>query len=105
MTITRLYHVRMTTAMVRTRTKVVETTGSQVVITEAGKEMTVLTIINNLRKIAQVYSSPTICKKTMSLGDRMTEKRVGTTPMVSKTTETTTGITKASCGVALYNLL
>ena len=50
MTITRLYHVRMTTAMVRTRTKVVETTGSQVVITEAGKEMTVLTIINNLRK-------------------------------------------------------
>lgn len=48
MTITRLYHVRMTTAMVRTRTKVVETTGSQVVITEAGKEMTVLTIINNL---------------------------------------------------------
>lgn len=51
MTITRLYHVRMTTAMVRTRTKVVETTGSQVVITEAGKEMTVLTIINNLRKI------------------------------------------------------
>lgn len=50
MTITRLYHVRKTTAMVRTRTKVVETTGSQVVITEAGKEMTVLTIINNLRK-------------------------------------------------------
>lgn len=37
--------------MVRTRTKVVETTGSQVVITGAGKEMTVLTIINNLRKI------------------------------------------------------
>lgn len=30
--------------------KVAETTGSQVVITEAGKEMTVLTIINNLRK-------------------------------------------------------
>lgn len=51
MTITRLCHVRMTTAMVKTRTKVVETTGSQVVITEAGKEMTVLTIINNLRKI------------------------------------------------------
>lgn len=51
MTITRLCHVRMTTAMVRTRTKVVETTGSQVVITGAGKEMTVLTIINNLRKI------------------------------------------------------
>lgn len=51
MTITRLCHGRMTTAMVRTRTKVVETTGSQVVITEAGKEMTVLTIINNLRKI------------------------------------------------------
>lgn len=50
MTITRLCHVRMTTAMVKTRTKVVETTGSQVVITEAGKEMTVLTIINNLRK-------------------------------------------------------
>lgn len=41
----------MTTAMVKTRTKVAETTGSQVVITEAGKEMTVLTIINNLRKI------------------------------------------------------
>lgn len=40
----------MTTAMVKTRTKVVETTCSQVVITEAGKEMTVLTIINNLRK-------------------------------------------------------
>lgn len=51
MTITRLCHVRMTTAMVKTRTKVVEATGSQVVITEAGKEMTVLTIINNLRKI------------------------------------------------------
>lgn len=50
MTITRLCHVRMTTAMVKTRTKVAETTGSQVVITEAGKEMTVLTIINNLRK-------------------------------------------------------
>lgn len=28
MTITRLYHVRMTTAMVKTRTKVAETTGS-----------------------------------------------------------------------------
>lgn len=51
MTITHLCHVRMTTAMVKTRTKVVETTGSQVIITEAGKEMTVLTIINNLRKI------------------------------------------------------
>lgn len=51
MTITRLCHVRMTTAMVKTRTKVAETTGSQVIITEAGKEMTVLTIINNLRKI------------------------------------------------------
>ena len=51
MTITRLCHGRMTTAMVKTRTKVVETTGSQVVITEVGKEMTVLTIINNLRKI------------------------------------------------------
>lgn len=51
MTIACLCHVRMTTAMVRTRTKVVETTGSQVVITGAGKEMTVLTIINNLRKI------------------------------------------------------
>lgn len=51
MTITRLCHIRMTTAMVKTRTKVVETTGSQVIITEAGKEMTVLTIINNLRKI------------------------------------------------------
>ena len=50
MTITRLCHVRMATAMVKTRTKVAETTGSQVVITEAGKEMTVLTIINNLRK-------------------------------------------------------
>lgn len=50
MTIACLCHVRMTTAMVRTRTKVVETTGSQVIITEAGKEMTVLTIINNLRK-------------------------------------------------------
>ena len=37
--------------MVKTRTKAVETTGSQVVITGAGKEMTVLTIINNLRKI------------------------------------------------------
>lgn len=37
--------------MVKTRTKVAETTGSQVVITGAGKEMTVLTIINNLRKI------------------------------------------------------
>ena len=46
MTITRLCHVRMTIAMVKTRTKVEET-----VITEAGKEMTVLTIINNLRKI------------------------------------------------------
>ena len=46
-----LCHVRMTTAMVKTRTKVVETTGSQVVITGAGKEMTVLTIISNLRKI------------------------------------------------------
>lgn len=51
MTITRLCHVWMTTAMVKMRTKVAETTGSQVVITEAGKEMTVLTIINNLRKI------------------------------------------------------
>lgn len=51
MTITRLCHVTMTIAMVKTRTKIVETTGSQVVITEAGKEMTVLTIINNLRKI------------------------------------------------------
>ena len=51
MTITCLCHVRMTIAMVKTRTKVAETTGSQVVITEAGKEMTVLTIINNLRKI------------------------------------------------------
>lgn len=51
MTIACLCHVRMTTAMVKSRTKVVETTGSQVVITEAGKEMTVLTIINNLRKI------------------------------------------------------
>ena len=51
MAIARLCHVRMTTAMVKTRTKMVETTGSQVVITEAGKEMTVLTIINNLRKI------------------------------------------------------
>lgn len=51
MTITRLCHARMTTAMVKTRTKVAETTGSQVVITESGKEMTVLTIINNLRKI------------------------------------------------------
>lgn len=51
MTIACLYHGRMTTAMVKTRTKVVETTGSQVIITEAGKEMTVLTIINNLRKI------------------------------------------------------
>ena len=51
MTIACLCHVRMTTAMVKTRSKVVETTGSQVIITEAGKEMTVLTIINNLRKI------------------------------------------------------
>lgn len=51
MTIACLYHVRMTIAMVKTRTKVAETTGSQVVITEAGREMTVLTIINNLRKI------------------------------------------------------
>lgn len=51
MTIACLCHVRMTTVMVKTRTKVVETTGSQVVITEADKEMTVLTIINNLRKI------------------------------------------------------
>lgn len=51
MTITCLCHVRMTTAMVKTRAKVVETTGLQVVITGAGKEMTVLTIINNLRKI------------------------------------------------------
>lgn len=51
MTITRLCHARMTTARVKTRAKVVETTGSQVVITESGKEMTVLTIINNLRKI------------------------------------------------------
>lgn len=41
----------MTIAMVKTRTKVAETTGTQAVITEAGKEMTVLTIINNLRKI------------------------------------------------------
>lgn len=51
MTITRLCHVRMRVTMVKTRTKVVETTGSQVIITEAGKEMTVLTIISNLRKI------------------------------------------------------
>lgn len=51
MTIVCLCHVRMTTTMVKMRTKVAETTGSQVVITEAGKEMTVLTIINNLRKI------------------------------------------------------
>ena len=51
MTIACLCHVRMTTAVVKTRTKLTETTGSQVVITEAGKEMTVLTIINNLRKI------------------------------------------------------
>lgn len=50
MTIACLCNVRMTTAMVKTRTKVAETTGSQVVITEAGREMTVLTIINNLRK-------------------------------------------------------
>lgn len=41
----------------------------------------------------------------MSLGDRMTEKRVGTTLMVSETTETTTGMTKATCGVDLYTLL
>ena len=51
MTISCLCHVRMTIAMVKTRTKVAETTGSQVVITEAGKEMTLLTILNNLRKI------------------------------------------------------
>lgn len=51
MTIACLCHVRMTSTMVETRTKVAETSGSQVVITEAGKEMTVLTIINNLRKI------------------------------------------------------
>lgn len=51
MTIACLCQVRITTAMVKTRTKVAETTGSQVVITEVGKEMTVLTIINNLRKI------------------------------------------------------
>lgn len=51
MTIACLCHVRMTTAVVKTRTKLTETTGSQVVITGAGKEMTVLTIINNLRKI------------------------------------------------------
>ena len=51
MTIACLCHVRMTTAVVKTRTKLTETIGSQVVITEAGKEMTVLTIINNLRKI------------------------------------------------------
>lgn len=41
----------------------------------------------------------------MSLGDRMTEKRVGTTLMVSETTETTTGITETTCGLALYTLL
>ena len=51
MTIACLCHVRMTTAVVKTRTKLTETTGSQVVITEVCKEMTVLTIINNLRKI------------------------------------------------------
>lgn len=41
----------------------------------------------------------------MSLGDRMTEKRVGTKPMVSKTTETATGMTETTCGLALYTLL
>lgn len=41
----------------------------------------------------------------MSLGDKMTERRVGTTPMVSKTTETTTGITETTYTVALYTLL
>ena len=105
MTITRLCHVRMTTAMVKTRTKVVETTGSQVIITEAGKEMIVLTIINNLRKICACLFITNNLQETMSLGDRMTEKRVGTTSMVSKTTETTTGMTKATCGVALYTLV
>ena len=41
----------------------------------------------------------------MSLDDRMTEKRVGTTPMVTKTTETTTGMTEATYRVALNTLL
>lgn len=41
----------------------------------------------------------------MSLGDRMTEKKDGTTPMVSKTIETTTGMTEATYRVAHYTLL
>ena len=95
----------MTTTIVKTRTKVAETIGSQAVITEVGKEMTVLTIINNLREICASLFTTNNLQKNHIAWHRMTEKRVGTTPMVSKTTETTTGITKASCRVALYTLL
>lgn len=105
MTITCLCHVRMTTAMVKTRTKVVETTGSQVVITGAGKEMTVLTIINNLRKICACLFITNNLQENHAAWRQNDREKSGTTPMVSKTTKTTTGIAKASCGVALYTLL
>ena len=105
MTITRLCHGRMTTAMVKTRTKVVETTGSQVVITEAGKEMTVLTIINNLRKIcASLFITDNLQENHVAWRQNDREKSRNNTE-VSKTIETTTGMTKATCGVALYTLL
>lgn len=105
MTIACLYHVRMTIAMVKTRTKVVETTGSQVVITEAGKEMTVLTIINNLRKICACLFITDNLQENYVCWRQNDRKKDGTTPMVSETTETATGMTKATCGVALYTLL
>ena len=65
----------MTIAMVKTRTKVAETTGSQAVITEAGKEMTVLTIINNLRKIcASLFITDNLQQNHVALRQNDREK-------------------------------
>lgn len=75
MTIACLCHVRMTIAMVKTRTKVAETTGSQAVITETGKEMTILTIINNLRKIcASLFITDNLQENHVALRQNDREK-------------------------------
>ena len=75
MTIACLCHVRMTTTIVKTRTKVAETTGSQVVIREVGKEMTVLTIINNLRKIcASLFTTNNLQKNHVAWQQNDREK-------------------------------
>ena len=105
MTIARLCHVRMTTAMVKTRTKVTETTGSQVVITEAGKEMTVLTIINNLRKNCASLFITNNLQENHVAGRQNDREKSRNNIDGQKTTETTTGMTKATCGVTLYTLL